>query len=256
MTTALVPPTGTALPAIHPLRFPTLLAVELRKMTDTRSGRGLLAVTVAASAAVLVWKLTHSSIETSFDNYSAGVATMVAFVTPLIGLLAMTSEWTQRTALTTFTLAPRRLPVITAKYVASLVLSLATVAVGLAMAAGACAIGGIVHGPADFSGWLGDVRYAAIFVVLQVTMAAAFGALAANTPAALSAFLLAPTLWAVLAQGALRPVAGWLDIFEAYGRLSSDRPLDEIGRTLTAIAVWVVVPAAIGLARSLRREIK
>jgi ABC-type transport system involved in multi-copper enzyme maturation permease subunit len=256
MTTTVLRPSATDLPAIRPLRFPTLVAVELRKMLDTRSGRGLLATTIAASAAVLVWKVTHSSVPTSFENYSAGVATMVAFLTPLIGLLAMTSEWTQRTALTTFTLAPRRLPVIAAKYVASIVVALGATAVGLALAATAVAIGGAAHGPADYSGWLGHARYAVIFVLLQVTMGAAFGALAANSTVALSAFLLAPTMWAMLAQSAFKPIAGWLDIYEAYGRLSSDLPLDDVAQTMTAVAVWVVLPAGVGLARSLYREIK
>lgn len=248
--------TGAAAPAVRRLRFPTLLAVELRKMHDTRSGQALLATTVAASVGVLGWKVAHADITTSFDNYSRGVVTMIAVLTPLIGLLAMTSEWTQRTALSTFTLAPRRLPVIGAKYLASLVTSLVALGVGMALAAGACAIAGALHGPADFAGWAGDIRYAAIFVLLQVTMGAAFGALAANTPVALSLFLLAPTLWAMLADGPLRAVAGWFDIFEAYGRLSSDHPLDSAARTLTSVAVWIVLPAAVGLVRSLRREIK
>ena len=46
-------------PAIRPLRFATVLAVELRKLTDTRSGRGLLAATLVAATAVLVRKVTR-----------------------------------------------------------------------------------------------------------------------------------------------------------------------------------------------------
>lgn len=256
MTTTLVPSPATDLPAIRPLRFPTLFAVELRKMTDTRSGRAVLALTAAAGVFVLVWKVTHADIEPAFDNYSRGVASAVAFFTPLVALLAMTAEWTQRTALTTFTLAPRRLPVLAAKYVAALSVSLAAMAIGLSMAALAVTIGGAMHGPADFTGWAGDIRYAIVFVVLQVTMGAAFGALAANTPVALSAFLVAPTVWAMLADSVLQSASGWLDIFEAYGRLSSDQPLDDIAQTLTAVAVWVVLPAAVGLRLSLRREVK
>lgn len=256
MHTPLDHPPLADLPPIRPLRFPTLLAVELRKMIDTRSGRGLLAGTVGATVAVLVWKIAHTQIEPTYDNYSAGVATMVAFLTPLIGLLAMTSEWTQRTALTTFTLAPRRLDVLMAKYVASLGLALASIAIGLVLAAAGCALAGALHGPADMSGWPGDVRYAVIFVVLQVTMGAAFGALASNTPLALSAFLLAPTVWTMLADSVLRSAATWFDIFDAYGRLSSDHPLDGGAKTLTAVSVWVVAPAVVGLVLSLRREVK
>jgi hypothetical protein len=105
------------------------------------------------------------------------------------------------------------------------------------MAALATGIGGGVHGPATFGGVLGvlgDVRGALISVALQVTMAAAFGALAANTPVALVAFLVTPTVWTVLAQGVLRGVAPWFDIFAAYDRLASGHPLAQPAQRLTA----------------------
>src|SRR5262245_39088965 len=162
MTTTLVPPTPTCTPTR--LRFSTLLGVELRKMTDTRSGTALLAGTVAISAGVLAWKAGHSSVPTSFDNYSRGTATFVAFLTPLLGLLAMTAEWTQRTALTTFTLAPGRLGVLAAKYLVAIALSVGVTVIGLVLAGVATAVGGAVHGHADFSGWPGDVRFALVLV--------------------------------------------------------------------------------------------
>ena len=87
-------------------------------------------------------------------------------------------------------------------------------------------------------------------------MAAAFGALAANTPVALTAFLVAPTVWAMLSEGALQQVAAWFDIFEAYGRLASSTPFAHLGETLVAVTTWVIVPATIGVVRSLHREVK
>jgi len=260
MTATVIP--ATVIPAtvdtapVRPLRSTTLLAVELRKMTDTRSGRAVLAGAVAATVAVLTWKVVQPSIPAAFDNYSRGVATLIAFITPLLGLLAMTAEWTQRTALTTFTLAPRRLPVLAAKYVAALTLALGVLAVGLAMALAATALGGALHGPADLTGAVGDVRGAVILVVLQVTMAAAFGALAANTPAAITAFLLAPTMWATASTQLLGGAAPWFDVFAAYDRLASDHPFGHLAQTGTAMAIWVALPAAVGLAVSLRREVK
>jgi hypothetical protein len=41
---------------------------------------------------VLVYKLTQSRIEVAFDNYSSGVTTVVAFLAPIIALMAMTSS--------------------------------------------------------------------------------------------------------------------------------------------------------------------
>jgi len=256
MTTTLAHPPTTDLPAVRPLRFPTLLAVETRKMLDTRSGRGLIAAALALATGVLAWKLAHPVIAADFGNYSGGVESAVVFIVPLLGLMAMTAEWTQRTALKTFTLAPRRLPVFAAKYAAALLVSLAALAAGLALSAVAVGVGGALHGPASFAGWAGDVRGAVVLVVLQVTLAAAFGALVANTPVALSAYLLAPTVWSLVAENVLGVTAEWFDVFRAYDRLSSPTPLAHGARTLSAVALWIVLPAVIGLARTLRREIK
>jgi hypothetical protein len=240
----------------RPLRFSTLTSVELRKMTDTRSGRWILVAILGLATGVLAWKVAHPDIEVSFDNYGGAVATFVAFLAPLIGLLAMTSEWTQRTALTTFTLTPRRLPVIAAKYVASVVLSLAVLAAGLVVAGGFTALGGAIHGHGSFDGLFTDIRSFAIIVVLQVTMASAIGLLAAQTPVAITAFLVAPTAWAAVSSGLLKDASPWFDIFSAYDRLASTHPFGHLAQTATAIGVWVVVPSVLGLVHSLRREVK
>ena len=91
---------------------------------------------------------------------------------------------------------------------------------------------------------------------LQVIMAAGFGALAAQTAAAVGAFLVAPTLWAVVGPLLFGANAQWLDVFPAYDRLVRGPPLTDLPQTLTAIAIWVVLPTTIGVWRSLRREVK
>ena len=95
-----------------------------------------------------------------------------------------------------------------------------------------------------------------IVVALQVIMATAFGALAAQTTVAIGAFLAAPAVWAEVSEPLLGKAAPWFDVFSAYGQLSSNHPFDHLGQTLTAVTVWVVVPATIGITRSLRREVK
>ena len=242
--------------AIRPLRFSTLVAVETRKLTDTRSGRWMLGVIVGLSAAALAWKVGHADIPVSLRNYSNTVAAIVGFGAPIIGLLAMTSEWTQRTALATFTLAPRRQRVIAAKFIASMMLSLALLAVGLLLALGATALSGSIHGHAMYDATFDDLRGALVMVLLQVVMASAFGALAAQTAIALVTYLAAPAIWADLAPELFKGTAPWFDVFGAYTRLSSNQPLDHWAQTLVSITVWVAIPAAIGVARSINREVK
>jgi hypothetical protein len=255
-TLQLAPPPVTE--PVRPLRLPTLVSVELRKMTDTRSARGVLAGTLGLVVFALVWKLTHlDSGPSAFDNLVIPTVNIIAIFGPLLGLLAMTSEWTQRTALTTFTLAPRRLPVIGAKYLASVIVSLGLLAAGLALTAAATGIGGLVGDGSDFAGALGDVRSGLIIVVLQVTMAAAFGALIAQSAGALVAFFVVPIAWDAAGEAVLgRKAAPWFDIYAAYDRLASDDPWSHPNWTLTAVLTFVVLPAAIGVRRSLRREIK
>jgi hypothetical protein len=158
--------------------------------------------------------------------------------------------------LTTFTLAPRRGPVIAAKYFASVILSVAVLAFALLLASAFALVGGAVHGNGSFGAMPSDVRSFVIIVVLQVTMAAAFGLLAGQTPVAITTFLVAPTAWAALSSNVLKTTSPWFDVFSAYDRLSSTQPAAHIGQTLTAVGLWVVLPCVLGVVRSLRREVK
>jgi hypothetical protein len=100
------------------------------------------------------------------------------------------------------------------------------------------------------------IRGGAIIVVLQVIMAAAFGALAGQTVVAAIAYFVAPVVWSAASQELFGGVAPWFDVFAAYERLSSSDPADDLARTATAVAIWVVLPMVAGVVRSLRREIK
>lgn len=241
---------------VRPLRLPTLMSVELRKMTDTRSARGVLAGTLALVVFVLVWKITkHDGGAVEFDRYVSPTSVIIGVFAPLIGLLAMTSEWTQRTALTTFTLAPRRLPVIGAKFLAAVTVSLGLLAGGIVLAAATTVIGGAVNDGSTFAGAFGDVRGAVIVVLLQVAMAAAFGAVIPNSAGALVAFFVLPVALDG-ASGALGKAAPWFDVYASYERLGTNEPWSHLNWTLTSIATFVVLPAAIGVYRSLHREIK
>lgn len=248
---------ATDLGPVRPQRMNAVIRAEFRKMTTTRSGPAVLLTAVGITVIALVWTLFQGdSVTVSWREY-AQVMPVAGLVLAVIGLLAMTSEWTQRTALTTFTLSPRRGRVLGAKFLAALTLSMIGLVVMVGLILGAAFLGGALTGQeVSFDGFGGDFRGLVILTVLQVTMAAGFGALAAQTAVAVAAYFAAPTFVSIIGFQLLHDNARWLDVFAAYDRLSSPDPWADGVQTLTSIAFWVVLPAAVGVWRSLTREVK
>src|SRR5262245_46682388 len=119
-----------------------LSRVEGRKVLDTRAGLWLsIAIVLGALASTSVAQATADS-PVMFDLLgNAGL--VVSGLVPILGILLVTSEWSQRTGLTTFALAPQRDRVIWAKVVASLAIGAAAAVACLVAALIAALIGGI-----------------------------------------------------------------------------------------------------------------
>ena len=154
--------------------------------------------------------------------------TFVAFLAPLIGLLAMTSEWTQRTALTTFTLAPRRLPGARRQVRRRRRRCRSPCSPsGLVMAAGGDGHRRARPRPAPASP-AGSATSAtpSIFVVLQVDDGRRL-----RRPRRQHAGGRSAPSWSPRRVGDRSPTAAaaggrpWFDVFAAYDRLSSDAPV-------------------------------
>lgn len=256
-TTAVPIDTGVRPAPISPIPFVTLLRVEFRKMLDTRSGKAVLATIIGIALVILGWLTIRGDTPPNFTLFANATMQGVALLTPVIAILAMASEWTQRTALTTFTLAPRRGRVLAAKFVSAILLLAAVNLVVLVLVAGTTELNGLVQGdPTSYSGFGDVVRSTLIIGTLTATMAAAFGALAAQTAVALVAYFIAPTAFSLFSLAVLGNAAPWFDVFSAFDRLSGSDPWTNVGQTLTAVTIWVVIPAVVGVARSLRREVK
>ena len=98
-----------------------------------------------------------------------------------------------------------------------------------------------------------------LFQVISVVMGVAFGMALLNSPLALVLYFALPTGWSVLVRlvPALRAPAGWLDLDATMAPLVSNALTGEAwARLVTSVAVWVLLPLGLGLARLLRGEVK
>ena len=113
-----------------------LVAVELRKMVNTRAGFWLQLATVALTVvAVIVRSVVGYAADHTFQSVLDVGLQPAAILLPVVGILLVTSEWSQRTGLTTFALVPVRSRVLAAKLIASLVLAVATLVMSVAVVA-------------------------------------------------------------------------------------------------------------------------
>ncbi|MFI1192379.1 ABC transporter permease [Micromonospora sp. NPDC020750] len=253
---AVAPP---AHPGVRGSSLPRLTAVELRKLVDTRAGRWLLAgigLISVAIAVVQLWVLADD--EQTFTAFFVPQLLPAGLLLPVLGILSITGEWSQRTALTTYALVPRRERVIVAKLAAVVLAALASVLVTLAVAAVGTLVAKATGGSGDWSFEAARLLHAVVLQVLGVLMGAAFGLLLLNTPVAVVTYLLLPTVWAVLAGmvAALREPARWLDTSVAMEPLfGPEVTAGQWGRMAVSVLVWTVLPLAGGLVRTLRREV-
>ncbi|MCM3660008.1 ABC transporter permease [Georgenia satyanarayanai] len=257
-TTATRPsPARTAPPGVP---FTRLALVELCKQVDTRAGVWLLAVIVLLNAGLIALVLfTGEPQMRTWQELTMASSLAQMLLLPLIGIMAATGEWSQRTALTTFTLEPRRTRVNAAKMVSALGLGLAVMVAAL-LAGALFNVVGMVALDGDGS-WalewsvLGGMLLALLLLVAQ---GLAFGLALLSTPVAIVAYLALPTLWTVLTMlvSALQRPAEWLSLDSAMGPLMEGQMTATTwGQLATSSLVWIGVPLAVGLWRTARRDV-
>jgi ABC-2 type transport system permease protein len=234
-----------------------LTRVELRKMVDTRAGFWLLlSIQLLTVGVVATMLITASADQQNFGAFLTATLFAASLVLPLLGVLAVTGEWSQRTGLTTFALVPQRGRVIGAKLAAAVVLALLSVAVCLVCAA----IGNLIAG----GGWdtsLGQIGEGALYETLAMLAGIALGLACLNSALAIAAFFLLPRATDILGERirALEKPADWLEmarVAEPLVDLDVGMTGTDWAQLGTGSALWVGLFLVIGLWRLRRTEVK
>ncbi|HWT93644.1 MAG TPA: ABC transporter permease subunit [Solirubrobacteraceae bacterium] len=240
----------------------TLTKVELRKAYDTRAGLWLLVTIVGVALLALFGTLIFEDDDANktFRSLLEMLQFLpLGFLLPVLGILLVTSEWSQRSALTTFTLTPNRWRIVAAKALALFVLALLSVAVTIVAAAFGAAVGGAPDAWREAGETIPRV---ALFQLINVSVGFAFGFVFLNSPLAIVLYFVIPTAWTILGEAisALDSAADWLDLNRTGSALFPDEgggvSGEEWAQLATSLGLWLLVPLAIGMWRLSRAEVK
>ncbi|HEY5785588.1 MAG TPA: hypothetical protein VIT65_12500 [Microlunatus sp.] len=177
-----------------------------------------------------------------------------AIGTPLIGVLIMTSDWQSREVMALFLLEPRRKLVFASKVAATLALSALTVAVVIVLSAVfAIAAALVLRLPLTYIQALPEVVPLLVVSFVGAVSGAAVASAIMSTPLAVVAVI----VQTVLIDPVLSLVPANWGPYVAPSSMSDYLGGDgRSGPAVAAFMVWVLVPFAVGLLRTCRREIQ
>ncbi|WP_214410691.1 hypothetical protein [Sphaerisporangium fuscum] len=237
--------------------FRRLLAVETRKLFDTRGSMLMTALLVVMTVVFVAGRGTVAGPRLHMLTGTAGIG--YGTLLPVLGILTVTGEWAHRTALVTFALEPRRVRVLAAKCVPPLVLAVVASLFAALAGVAATAVTARLQGvpavwdlpPLALLGWTAGN-------VLVVATGLAMGMLLTNAPAAIVICLSVPMLGSLVARlgGVGEVLAGWLDLGTTSAPLAAGTMTGgEAARLAVSVLLWIVAPTAVGMARAARRDI-
>jgi ABC-2 type transport system permease protein len=267
MSLATAPATTLDVSQTPRIPFGRLVRVELRKLADTRAGRWLLISIAALTLLVLIIQLAvvvGQDVDATFADFMQGANAPMGILLPVLGIMSVTSEWSQRTAMVTFALEPSRVRVMAAKFTGLIAVALVALVIGLLLGALVNVLYGAFSGNDLVWGSVGKVVVCYLVVwVLGMATGFAFGAVFLSSAAGIVLYFVysfvLPAPFEIGAQlmdwfDSIRP---WIDFnFAQEPLLDTTVSGSEWGHLVTSGLIWLVLPLAFGLWRIRRAEVK
>jgi ABC-2 type transport system permease protein len=263
-TTAPIPIDITSTPRVPMLR---LAAVEFRKALDTRAGRWFAGSIVGFVLIVLtIYALAAGDNDKNYEDFISIAGFVLGYFIPILIIMLVTSEASQRNGLVTFTLEPRRARIIVAKLLAGLVLAACVMVLAALMAVIATVFGSTTGGTPEW-GVDGNLLFNGFVLanVIGILVGFAIATLLMNTPAAIVVYFvytfILPTAVGILSElsDGFDKVAPWIDFNTAQTPLFEGDYVPD-GQEWAQLAltgtIWLVIPLILGIMRLLRTEFK
>ncbi len=258
MTTSVAPRAlgiDAAPSASEPIPFSRLVRVEWAKATDTRAARWLLALVILSTAGMmLVPVLAPTTFDQTDASYLRVAALGLTILLPVVAILMFTGEWSHRSVIATFTQEPRRIRVLNAKLMVSMVLGGGAAVVGGVVTAAGLALASASGRVLEADLTAGVITGVLLFVLLNVLAGAALGALLQHSATAIAASFALPAAFAVLGT-ASTVVSDWIDMSTTWNWVLENDWAGHVPQISVSIVFWIVVPFAAGVVRTIRRDV-
>jgi ABC-2 type transport system permease protein len=252
-------------PEPQPIPMSRLTAIELRKMFDTRSGFWLMtSIGITALLATGAVILFAPDGEVTFNNFAAAIGVPMTIILPMVAILSVTGEWSQRSGLTTFTLVPHRSRVIQAKALSAVGVGVVSMLVAFSIGAVGNLVGTTIRGTDlvwDLT--VENLLYIMFANVLGLLMGFMLGVLIRNSPGAIVGYFVysfvLPTVFGFLAasQDWFKDIQGWVDFQFSSSQLFDGALTGEQWAHLGVSGlVWLIIPMTVGVWLVLRSEVK
>ena len=270
MTATIISPdtikAAPARPVARPIPTTRLVKIELRKMFNTRSGFWMLisigVLSPISAGSLLVFGLNS---DVTYQNFVRASGFPMSVILPIIAILAVTGEWSQRSGHTTFTLVPSRERVIGAKAIATLLVGLGAVSVAFAVGALGNVAGSALAGVDtvwDISLFMAPQMV--LYNLVGMAFGFALGVVLRNSAAAIVGYFVAslvvPGILALLAQvrSWFEDLQPWIDwnytqVALLEGATNTGKEWAMLGSTTM---IWIVIPLVVGLLFLRRSEVK
>jgi ABC-2 type transport system permease protein len=241
-----------------------VVRVELRKMFDTRSGFWLIAsIGITGLIATIATIAFAPDADLTYYTFAKAIGFPITVILPMVALLSITSEWSQRSGLTTFTYVPSRGRVVWAKTLSSVAIAIASMVFAFAVGAVGNVVGSTIAGTSTV--WDLSVGHALTIVLGNLTClltGTMIGMLLRSSAGGLVTYfvitLVVPNLSSLLAdsQAWFKDLQPWVDLNFAQTFLFEGMHTGgQWAHIATAVTLWIVVPGFFGLRRVMRSEV-
>ena len=244
-----------------------LAKVEFRKALDTRAGRwfviGILALVVVIE--VIYTFAAHDDMK-DFQDYLQIPGGTLGYFLPIIIVMLVTSEASQRNGLVTFTLEPKRSRVVLAKFIAGIVLAAIVLVLAFALAVLGTLFGALLGSSPSWS-LNGNLVFNGFVLsnLIGVFVGFAIGMVILNTAGGIVAYFayslilpIAVSILGALSKG-FEDFAPWVEFNTAQSPLFQGDYVptaEQWAQIATSGTIWLLIPLAFGIWRLLRIEFK